>query len=161
MNKFKNTQGQYYLNGLFFEKSFDKETVLYTLKDQDHEGFPSIHRLYLETFDPTEYRFATAYFANMKHFRLLSETTWFPEHLTQMRSDLQAALKSEAWLRIISLARTGGKESFLADKYLLEGLEKAKGALKNKIGTTLAGKNLTQYGASQELIDADIKRLLS
>jgi outer membrane protein assembly factor BamD (BamD/ComL family) len=41
-----------YLKGLFFEQvNSDKSTVLYTLKDVPHEGFPSFYQLYMAIRD--------------------------------------------------------------------------------------------------------------
>ena len=45
-NRFKNANGQHYLLALFFETATDSEraNVVYTLKLEDHNGLPSLHR---------------------------------------------------------------------------------------------------------------------
>jgi hypothetical protein len=120
-SKFRNAVGTRYLKALFFEETgADKSTVVYTLKDQDHEGFPSLYRLYMETNDPTEYRFATAYLDGWDHWEILTKCSWFSPYVERWRKELQLRLASSALARIMSEAKTNSRESFTANKYLLE-----------------------------------------
>lgn len=111
----------FYLNALFFEQTMaDKSTVLYTLKDHDHNGYPSLYRLYMETNDPTEWRFATTYLDGWKHWELLQACVWFKPYIERWRRELELRMKSQALARIMAEAKTTNKESFSANKYLLE-----------------------------------------
>ena len=117
---FKNSMGVLKLKKLFLETNStleNRDLVVYTLKDRDHIGYPSIPRLYLETKDPGEYRFANLYFYNWDHWYRLTETDWFQPYLKKMRAELAALMKSEALDRILAKADQG---DFQANKYLLE-----------------------------------------
>lgn len=163
--KFKNTQGMFFLNALFIEKAQTEETALYSLKDADvwrgTSCYPSIRRLYQEMNDPTEYSFATKYFQSFEHWNLLCQCPWFKPILQEMRLSLQASLKSLAWGKIIQIAKSSDKDSFTANRYLLEALQKAKGSVKSKkaIQVAEAQKNASQVNLEE--IQADVRRLLS
>lgn len=121
MNKFKNDSGTYYTRGLFFETTLaDKSTVVYTLKNQDHEGFPSLYRLYMEAADPTEYRFATSALDGWSHWEALCACSWFKPYLTSWRRELEIKIKSDALLEVLAIAKTGGKEKLAANRFLIE-----------------------------------------
>lgn len=109
------------LQGLFFETvGADKSKVLYTLKDRDHEGYPSLYLKYMECNDPTEWTFANAYLENWSHWERLCECTWFKPYVERWRKELSLRLKSKALARIISESKSSSKEAFGASKYLLE-----------------------------------------
>ena len=120
-NKFKNDNGQLYLKALFFETTAgDKSTVVYSLKEQDHMGYPSLYRLYMEENDPTEYRFATKFLNGWSHWEALTECTWFKPYVEAWRKELEVRMKSQSLARIMSEAKTGGRDAFVSNKYLLE-----------------------------------------
>jgi hypothetical protein len=120
-NSFKASNGQYFLLGLFFEKTnADKSSVVYTLKDEDHLGYPSLYRLYMETNDPTEYQFSINHLGGWSHWEELSKCVWFQPYVQRWRRELSIKLKSEALARISQTAKGPGKEAFAANKYLIE-----------------------------------------
>lgn len=120
-NRFKNDSGALLLKGIFFETQMaDKSSVVYTLKDRDHEGFPSLYRLYMEANDPTEYKFATTCLDGWEHWERLSACNWFKPYIEAWRRELEVRMKSQALQRIMSEAKTNSRESFNANKYLLE-----------------------------------------
>jgi hypothetical protein len=121
LSRFRSTTGSRFLKGLFFEETgSDKSSVVYTLKDNDHEGFPSLYRLYMETNDPTEWRFATQHLDGWEHWEMLCRCTWFIPFVERWRRELQLRLASQSLARIMAEAKTTSKESFVANKYLLE-----------------------------------------
>lgn len=120
-SKFRSETNTRYLKALFFEQTLaDKATVVYTLKDVDHEGYPSLYRLYMETNDPTEWKFATTYLDGWEHWEMLCGCNWFKPFVERWRRELELRMKSEALSRIMREAKTSSKESFQANKYLLE-----------------------------------------
>ena len=164
-NPFKNDQNQYYLRALFLELSgpTERKFVLYTLKDEDCEGYPSLFQKYMEVYDPTEFRFAEKYFANLDHWRQITECEWFKPFITRWRKELETRLKSEALARIMLEARAGKKESFQANKYLLEKAWEPKEASGN--GRGRPSKADIQRAASDavnrsERISNDFDRLI-
>ncbi|MCA9340380.1 MAG: hypothetical protein KDA17_05690 [Candidatus Saccharibacteria bacterium] len=124
MNKFATPQGKRYLEGLFFEKrrSADQDTAVYTLKDRDHNGYPSLYRLYMEANDPTEWRFAHEHLDGYEHWTMLCECEWFQPFLTRWRKELELKIRGAALLAIREeAANPESKSAFLANKLLLAG----------------------------------------
>lgn len=121
VSKFTNESGARLTKGLFYEMTMaDKSSVLYTLKNQDHKGFPSLYALYMSEMDPTEYRFAIRYLEGWEHWKQLTACTWFMPFADKWREELQLKLSSEALFRIMTEAKADRKEAFAANKYLLE-----------------------------------------
>lgn len=110
------------LKGLFYEMTgADKTGVKYTLKEEDHLGYPSLSRLYLETADPTEYQFAKTYLESWEHWQQLLACNWFKEHVAKWRIELEVKMKSEAIANIIRDSRDkGSKTRFTANKFIVE-----------------------------------------
>lgn len=120
MSEFRNSNNLQLLNGLFYETTdADKSSVVYTLKDRDHLGYPSLYRLYMEADDPTEYSFAVANLDGWSHWERLCECTWFKPHIAKWRRELEVRLRARALLQIRATAGTPGKESFQANKFLV------------------------------------------
>lgn len=122
MNQFRIHTGQRKLRGLFFETVMsDKTGVVYTLKNRDHEGYPSFYRLYMETDDPTEYAFAVQYLDGWDHWETLCECNWFKPYITKWRREIEIRAKAQALNKIKDVAASGGKESYQANKFLVAG----------------------------------------
>lgn len=139
--RFRTPTGSRYLQGLFYEMvNADKSTVSYTLKDEEHLGFPSLYQCYMETDDPTEYQFAVSHLDGWRHWETLSKCTWFQEYIERWRRELEVRIRSKALARLGTVAASGGKESFSANKYLLEGNWKTAGEIKRGRPTNLALK---------------------
>jgi hypothetical protein len=121
-NKFKNAQGRRLLAAMFFETTLaDKSQVLFSLKEHDHEGFPSLYRLYMEASDPTEYQFAISNLDGWAHWQELSACKWFEPYLTAWRSELEVKLSSQAQARLREIAADESNPNYYyANKHLLE-----------------------------------------
>lgn len=121
-NKFRHpTNNIRFLKQLFFETTLaDKEWVLYTLKDVDHNGYPSLYRLYMEADDVTEYVFANTYLDGWEHWQMLCECAWFKPYVARWRQELDLRMKARALAAIRSEARSGSRNAFAANKYLME-----------------------------------------
>lgn len=128
---FKTSGGVYYLKQLFYELATDTDRpfVLYTLKDSDWKGYPSLRRLYLEMADESEYNFATAYFDGWPHYQRLLATSWFNDYMSGYREELRLKTLATALFHIKDKAKTG---DFQANKYILS--EEWKGAKKSNVG---------------------------
>lgn len=158
---FKNSIGAFYLQALFYETTgADKSTVLYTLKDRDHQGFPSLHRLYLETNDPTEHTFAVTYLDGWAHWERLCECDWFTPYLDQMRKELDLRIKAQALSRILSIANSGAKEALTANRFLLEtDLRTASQERRGRPKKNTKRVEAQKLSELKELISEDAKRL--
>lgn len=115
--------GQRLLRGLFYETTLsDKASVIYTLKDRDHEGYKSLYRLYMEYDDPTEYSFAIACLDSYDHWTVLCQCSWFKPYISRWRKELEVRAKAKALLAIKALADDPeAKEHYQASKYMLTG----------------------------------------
>lgn len=169
MSKFKTEQGRRLTKGLFFEQTLsDKSTVLYTLKEHDHEGYPSLKKLYLETEDPTEYKFACAYLDSYSHWEELCKCSWFQEYLELWRKELELKIKSKALFQIREEAENDlSKSKFTANKFLIEGgwkdkennsSSKSRRGRPSKQEINEAAKNMAE---EQNLVDEAFKRVIN
>jgi len=128
-NKFRSlTNNSRLTKSLFLEESYmDRSSVLYTLKDVDHDGYPSLYRKYLAMEDPTEIEFARVYLDGWEHWDNICQTQWFKPYITRWRLELDLQIKAKALKRVMEIANDGeSKESFQASKFLLSGLWKDK-----------------------------------
>lgn len=120
-NKYKNVMGQYLLRDLFYEfRRPGSQNAIYTAKDWDHEGLPSLKRLYMACDDMTEYSFAVEYMDGIEHWERLCECPWFVPLITQWRKELSLRVKSIALSNIIKEAQKDGPSKLSANKYILE-----------------------------------------
>jgi hypothetical protein len=125
VSRFRAPNNTLFTKGLFYETTLaDKSTVIYTLKDWDHAVedvvYPSLYLKYLQANDPTEYRFATEYLEGWYHWEVLLSCSWFQPYVTRWRKELEVRMRSEALSRIIREAKTTSRDSFMANRYLLE-----------------------------------------
>lgn len=154
-HKFKNINGVYLLRELFYETAQNRDNVLYTLKNEDHEGFPSLYKLYMETGDITEYRFATEHLGGWEHWKGLAECSWMKAIVAKWRDELEVKIRSDQVRAVVDTAAGKSRESFQAQKYLLDSLRKETGSKRGrptKAEVTKAAKDLAE-GASREAED--------
>jgi hypothetical protein len=160
---FKNPNGgRRYLRALFYEETGeDKSTVLYTLKREDHLGFPSLFRLYMETGDLTEYNFASKYLDGLPHWQELAGQDWFKGYAAAWRSELELRVRASALAAIEAVAKDPDHvSSFQANRYLLEANWKADKATKRGRPTSDEVKaEITAQAASLTQINKDAERI--
>ncbi len=171
MNPYRNSSGTRYLKGLFYETSLDKDTVLYTLKEADHEvyredgtsvTYPSLQRLYLECNDPTEYLVATEHFDGVEHWDMLCNCSWFQTHLQRMRRTLELKIKSESVRMLMADAASNSKNASASAKYLLDkgytsvAPDKRKAGRPSKEEVSAAALQDAQF---KNTVDEDFKRI--
>jgi len=121
--KFKNSKGQYILQGLFYEMGTlsDNQYVQYTLKDTDYLGYPSLYQCYMSLDDPTEYTFATQFLGGWIHFQKLVASSFFPEYVTRWREEMEIKLQSKALAHLITESNDpDSRHCYNANKLLLD-----------------------------------------
>lgn len=122
INPFKTTGGIRYLKALFYETTgAEKDTVMYTLKDQDYLEYPSLYRLYMELEDWTEFTFASTYLDSWEHWEMLCQCNWFKPYILRWRKELELKIKA----RLLSVlvqdsSDTTSKTCTSSAKYLLD-----------------------------------------
>jgi len=118
---YRNAQGIYLTKQLFYEFADDKSLAFYTIKDTDlcvgDAIYPSIHRLFVETEDPSEYIFATTYFDSWRHYKKLLSASWFSACIDEAREELTLKLAAR---NLIALKKKAAEGDFRANQYLLE-----------------------------------------
>jgi len=123
-NKFRNpVNNSRYTRQLFYEcyeGADNRELVLYSLKDVDHEGYPSLYRLYMAMDDPTEYEFAMKYFDGWEHWQMITKASWFKPYVVRWREELRLREAAKRIRAIREEADEGSRNSLQALKYLLE-----------------------------------------
>lgn len=124
MNRFRAANNQRLTKSLFFEESEDKSLVVYTLKDSDHTVgdvvYPSLYRLYMESDDLTEYSFAVAHLDGWEHWQMLCNCTWFKPFHERWKKELEVRTLSKSLARLRAEAASSSKNSYLANKFLVE-----------------------------------------
>lgn len=120
-SKFRNSQNQRYIKGLFYEISPSKESVIYTLKERDHAGYPSLYRLYMDESDITEYSFATKHLESWEHWQMICRAVWFQPIVEKWRAELEVKIRAAALNNIVKEAgNPQSKNAFTANKFLVE-----------------------------------------
>ena len=104
------SMGKMRTQSLFLELGYGDE-AFFTLKDEDYEYngkvYPSLKKLYLETEDPTEYKFATSHLLGWKHWQRMCENKVIRKHIDEWRDELEVKLRCQAIGDAIVQARSG------------------------------------------------------
>jgi hypothetical protein len=115
--KVKPRSGPHYTKMLFRE--FNPEGP-YTLKDLDDGEHLSLYRLYMEYEDLLEHSFANEYLCGWTHWEQLCRAPFFKEYIARWRKELELKVRSKALASIIRTAKTPNKDSFAAQKYIVD-----------------------------------------
>jgi len=161
MPQWKTSNGQHYLKALFYEEALEpgRDYVVYTLKLYDHEGYPSIHRLYVETNDPTEYEFAKKYFDGWAHWKKIKQCTWFKPYYDAMKEELEVSIRSRA-LKKLRQHENSEKAGVQVNKYLLDGGWIEKDDKRGRPSKETIKREADKLFKDQEIIDEDYGRIL-
>lgn len=125
-SNFRNDQNQWLSKCLFTEYNHDSPyEPLFTLKAHDvtinGKMFPSLHRLYVECSDSTEYRFANEVLGGWDHWNELCKKSFFKRPLEKMRLELEVKLKADAIFNILDVAMSKDSKGHLdANKFLIK-----------------------------------------
>ena len=118
----KDSQGRFRTKSLFVEMKHPDYSAPYTLKDYDHKGSMSMYQKYMAIGDPTEYEQAIALLGSWKHWKLLTASKWFQEHVNQWRAELKIKFESDRYQEMIDVAEksAGTPIGIQATKWLAE-----------------------------------------
>jgi hypothetical protein len=130
MSNFKDSMGRWFTKSLFFEtaRTDQKDRVLFTLKEEEHLGYPSLKEMYLDTEDPTEYDFAVEHLGGWNHWKALTKCKWFAPYLADWRDEMEVRVRSRGIKSLISHSLTPKGQT--SAKWLAEKgwLDKKRGA---------------------------------
>lgn len=151
MSKYRDANNRMRTESLFKEMSTPDLVAsgylpVWTLK-QEHEpeGLPSMHRLYVEEADLTEYKFALATLGSWEHWLRLKRAPFFKQHYDAMREELEARMESQGFNTMREMATGKGPIAAQAAKWLAErGWERTAGkrGRPSKADVTRAAKEL-------------------
>ena len=162
-NPFLFHTGHKKLRALFFETTLaDKKDVVYTLKHRDHEGYPSLYRLYMECDDPTEYTFATQYLDGWDHWQTLCDCSWFKPYVEAWRKELEIRTKARALKAIKDLAQDpDSKEHYQASKFLVTNgwVEKTSGRKAGRPSKDEVKKEAQRIAEEQRELEDELSRV--
>lgn len=143
--------------------SYNDLPPIFTLKgDDDKDGLISIKRIYLDTGDPTEYRFAVGLFKDPKHWKHLCSLGWFKPYVERWRIELRAKLRSQAIDSLIRMSednlqaiKTLATEEFIYQSFV--DMEDGIPAPKRRVGRP--NKVKPDNTPSEEIIADDAARI--
>lgn len=116
---FRDKNGQWLTRALFLETNSANFTPMFTLKDDDFEGYPSLKKIYLNYshVPGCEYEFAVEHLGGWVHWLKVSNSQIGP-HVAQWREELSVKLKSSAMKNIIMSSYGEGAVALQAAKYI-------------------------------------------
>ena len=118
-SKLRNAMNRMRTNSLVIEYcNKDREGAVFTLAEQDKHGLLSLHRLYMEIADPTEYEFAMRVFGSWAHWKLFHNLRWFKPYLDAWRDELEIKIRSDAIKKVIEQSKD--EKNSNAAKWLAE-----------------------------------------
>lgn len=87
------------------------------------ETLEEYHKYYLDIDDPTEYTFITRYIGTLEDWDTLCTNSWLKPVITQWRRELELKIKSKALRALREVALGDTRDSFVANKYLLDNID--------------------------------------
>lgn len=158
--------GVRYTKQLFLETSYEipkeDKACVYTLKDQDHEGYPSLYRLYMACPDPTEWDFANTHLDGWAHWEQLCDTSWFRPYVDRWRKEKELKARSDALRKVREVATDHEHRSYYeANKYLLNSpwkLQEAKYS-RGRPSKDEIKKAAVEQAEAQQMVSSDLERL--
>ncbi len=120
----KSEGGIWLTRSLFLETAVAddaKKYVLFTLKDENYEGYQSFPNIYfaLTENDPTEYEMAITLFGSWEHWLAVSESSTLKPVVAKLREEKNVKQKSKAIKYMLNEVAAKSNSSFQAAKLLL------------------------------------------
>lgn len=114
--------GRYRTYSLFIEKPTEGMDPLWTLKDIEYKGYPSLKQIYFsyEHIPGLEYDFAIEIIGSWEHWDKLSNTSGLRSIFKEWRDELEIRNRSRALRSIIGTAKESTAAGTTAAKYLVE-----------------------------------------
>lgn len=121
----KNPQGRWAAGALILELNLSPDIEpIYTLQDYDQtingKWYPSLYRLYMEAEDPTEFEFARKYLGSYDQWMAICKIARFQGYLERWRKEIILQVQARALRAMIDESMSESKNSFAANKFLVE-----------------------------------------
>jgi len=116
--------GAWRTQSLYLETNRSALEPIMTLKEVDWEWkgvmLPSLHRLYMEIADVTEYQVAMQVFGSWYGWQRQCENAAIAEHIEAWREELEIKIRSAAVSAMVTISATEGSKGTAASKYLAD-----------------------------------------
>lgn len=157
-SEYKDKQGRWHTQALFLEcyKDIKEKKPMYTLRDKEYKGLPSIKEAYLSMEDPTGYRVATECLGGWEHWKRLTSLAWFKTHLAQWEEELEIKLKCKGIRKMMELSEGDKAVAKDATKFIVNREWESKRGRPSKAEIERATK--INSAVSNE-VDSDFKLL--
>lgn len=162
----KDSMGRLRTQSLFQEFKDPGYPAYFTLRerdytDQDGNLYVSLRRIYLESEDPTEYRFAQRAFGSWRHWTRIRNLQWFRPHLKEWREELDARLRSAGVQALSALARGEKPEiNAAAARYLADGNYLPKAGKRGRPSREEVQGERKRIAASDQELEDDFERIM-
>lgn len=146
---------------LFIEQEYNAGLglAMFTLSNEDKQGYPSLYRLYMEERDPSEYHFARKHLGGWEHWQALSKASFMKERVSDWRKELEVAIRADALQKIIRIASDPShKSSYEANKILLR--DKKESSKRGRPTKDDIHKEANRIATEDERVAQDAERVL-
>lgn len=124
ISKYRAADGRFRTLSLFKETiqqpTAKKYSYVFTLNTEDKD-VPSLHKLFVESQDPTEYTFANEVLGSWTHWQNLKQCTWFKPYYEAMRLELDTKLQSKGVEVMRAIAKGKSPAAAQAARWFAEG----------------------------------------
>lgn len=116
---------------LFWEWTTDRNDPIcmftlmpYERTKEDGTKVPSLHKLYMEMMDSSEYAFANKYFESWSHWKKIATNNKIAPFVEKWREELEFKIRKEAFDRIKEAAENGSLEAnkFIVNANFIDGI---------------------------------------
>lgn len=159
----KDKMGRFRTQSLFWEMRIPDYPPFFTVKKHDHEGCISLHRMYLQIADPTEYQVAMRLFGSWDHWKALQGSKWFRDLLEEMRAELKLKMESDRYWEMRQLIdhMPTSPQAVQATKWLAQryGDTRPKVTKRGRPSKEEVAANLKDELREQEALKKDAERI--
>jgi hypothetical protein len=123
-DQMRDVEGRFRTQSLFWETSTKREKYppLFTLKDKESKGLPSLRQIYFtyEHLPEHEYEFALDVFGSWELWNKIATESTVRHHIVEWRKELEMKVRASAMKAMIQSALNDGSKGAATAKYLSE-----------------------------------------
>lgn len=160
----KDEKGKYRTQSLFWETRTRGETEeryppLFTLKDREHQGLPSLKNIYLsyDHLPGQEYEFAMDVFGSWDHWERLAKIGLIRPYIAEWRKELEIKIRANAAKALLRNAFEDGPKGASSARYISEGGWKGNG--RGRPSNLEVQRELHQQAANSQQLESDMERI--
>ena len=162
---FKDTQGRFRTQSLFYETRHRSYPAFFTTKKRDivRDGrtYHSLYLKYMDISDPTEYQVAIRLFGSWEHWQAMNKAKWFTDLVTGWREELRTKLESARYFEMKDQIKSNPKspQAIQATKWLAERYGEKEVVKRGRPSKAEKARHLKTLEENTAELDEDIERL--